>query len=202
MGFIDGFLDKMKLNGNYDEDEEYDGYDDDEEEDVTPKVRNSRKKNDDIFSSSKNNTGDDDFGDLEEKIIKSTDTRPVKPARVSRNSSASRGSSKNSSSKVVSMQGKFNPMEVCVIKPTTMEEAREIADTLVENSTVILNLEGIDVELAQRIIDFTSGACYSLGGSLQQVSSYIFVLGPYNVDITGDLQNILGGSVPSVRVGY
>ena len=93
-------------------------------------------------------------------------------------------------------------MEVCVIKPTTMEEAREIADTLVDNSTVILNLEGIDVELAQRIIDFTSGACYSLGGSLQQVSSYIFVLGPYNVDITGDLQNILGGSVPSVRVGY
>ena len=62
--------------------------------------------------------------------------------------------------------------------------------------------KGIDVELAQRIIDFTSGACYSLGGSLQQVSSYIFVLGPYNVDITGDLQNILGGSVPSVRVGY
>lgn len=57
-------------------------------------------------------------------------------------------------------------------------------------------------KLAQRIIDFTSGACYSLGGSLQQVSSYIFVLGPYNVDITGDLQNILGGSVPSVRVGY
>lgn len=57
------------------------------------------------------------------------------------------------------------------------------------------------MELAQRIIDFTSGACYSLGGSLQKVSSYIFVLGPYNVDITGDLQNILGGSAPSVRAG-
>ena len=93
-------------------------------------------------------------------------------------------------------------MEVCVIKPTSMEDTREIADTLVDNSTVILNLEGIDVELAQRIIDFTSGACYSLGGSLQKVSSYIFVLGPSNVDITGDLQNILGGSVPSVRAGY
>ncbi len=55
-------------------------------------------------------------------------------------------------------------MEVCVIKPSSMEDTREIADTLVDNSTVILNLEGIDVELAQRIIDFTSGACYSLGG--------------------------------------
>ena len=89
-----------------------------------------------------------------------------------------------------------------MIKPSSMEDAREIADTLVQGATVILNLEGIDVELAQRIIDFTSGSCYSLGGSLQKVSSYIFVLGPYNVDITGDLQNILGGSVPSVRVGY
>ena len=92
-------------------------------------------------------------------------------------------------------------MEVCVIRPTSMEDTREIADTLVDNSTVILNLEGIDMELAQRIIDFTSGACYSLGGTLQKVSSYIFILGPYNV--TGDLQNILGGnSIPSVRAGY
>ena len=94
-------------------------------------------------------------------------------------------------------------MEVCVIRPTSMEDTREIADTLVDNSTVVLNLEGLDMELAQRIIDFTSGACYSLGGSLQKVSSYIFILGPYNVDITGDLQNIRGSNpVPSVRAGY
>ena len=94
-------------------------------------------------------------------------------------------------------------MEVCVIRPSSMEDTREIADTLVDRSTVVLNLEGIDVELAQRIIDFTSGACYSLGGSLQKVSSYIFILGPEGVDITGDLQNILGSSsTPSVRAGY
>ncbi|MBQ1312533.1 MAG: cell division protein SepF, partial [Blautia sp.] len=64
-------------------------------------------------------------------------------------------------------------VEVCVIRPKSMENTREIADTLLNNSTVILNLEGIDLELAQRIIDFTSGACYSLGGTLQKVSSYI-----------------------------
>jgi len=93
-------------------------------------------------------------------------------------------------------------VEVCVIRPLSMENTREIADTLIDHSTVILNLEGIDVELAQRIIDFTSGACYSLGGTLQKVSSYIFVLGPSNVDITGDLQSILGGSSPSVSAGY
>ena len=58
------------------------------------------------------------------------------------------------------------------------------------------------LEIAQRIIDFASGACYSLNGSLQKISSYIFVLGPSSVDITGDLQNILGGATPSVRAGY
>ena len=122
---------------------------------------------------------DDDFldDDEEEKPIRTSSSK-ITPMRSSRRSSQSVN------------------MEVCVIKPTSMEDTREIADTLVDNSTVILNLEGIDVELAQRIIDFTSGACYSLGGSLQKVSSYIFVLGPSNVDITGDLQNILGGSVP------
>ena len=83
-----------------------------------------------------------------------------------------------------------------------MENTREIADTLIQGATVILNLEGLDVELAQRIIDFTSGSCYTLGGTLQKVSSYIFVLGASNVDITGDLQNIMGGNLPSVKAGY
>ena len=53
-------------------------------------------------------------------------------------------------------------MEVCVIKPTSVEDAREITETLLSGRTVILNLEGLDLEVAQRIIDFTSGATYSL----------------------------------------
>ena len=40
-------------------------------------------------------------------------------------------------------------MEVCVIRPNNMENTREIADTLIQGATVILNLEGLDVELAQ-----------------------------------------------------
>ena len=91
-----------------------------------------------------------------------------------------------------------------MIKPASMEDTREIADTLLDNATVILNLEGIDVELAQRIIDFASGACYSLNGSLQKISSYIFLVTPTNVDISGDLQDLLSGSMetPSVRGRY
>ena len=85
-------------------------------------------------------------------------------------------------------------MEVCVIKPTTIEDAREITETLLANRTVVLNLEGLDVDIAQRIIDFTSGSCFAISGNLQKISHYIFIITPAIVDISGDFQEILSGS--------
>ena len=91
-------------------------------------------------------------------------------------------------------------MEVCVIKPNSVEDAREITETLLANRTVVLNMEGLDVDIAQRIIDFTSGSCYAISGNLQKISHYIFIITPASVDISGDFQEILSGSfdVPSV----
>lgn len=86
-------------------------------------------------------------------------------------------------------------MEVCVIKPTTVEDAREITETLLANRTVVLNMEGIDVDIAQRIIDFASGSCYAISGSLQKISHFIFIITPASVDISGDFQEILSGSL-------
>ena len=93
-----------------------------------------------------------------------------------------------------------NGMEVCVIKPTSVEESREITDTLLANRTVVLNMEGLDVDMAQRIIDFASGSCYAIHGNLQKISHYIFIITPASVDISGDFQGILSGSfdVPSI----
>ncbi len=85
-------------------------------------------------------------------------------------------------------------MEVCVIKPTSVEDAREITETLLANRTVVLNLEGLDVDIAQRIIDFTSGSCFAISGNLQKISHYIFIITPASVDISGDFQEILSGS--------
>lgn len=90
-----------------------------------------------------------------------------------------------------------NGMEVCVIKPTTIEDAREITETLLANRTVVLNLEGLDVDIAQRIIDFTSGSCFAISGNLQKISHYIFIITPASVDISGDFQDIFGGSFDS-----
>ncbi|MCR5467889.1 MAG: cell division protein SepF [Lachnospiraceae bacterium] len=84
-------------------------------------------------------------------------------------------------------------MEVCVIKPTSVEDAREITETLLSNRTVVLNVEGLDVDIAQRIIDFTSGSCFAISGNLQKITNYIFIITPAAVDISGDFQGILEG---------
>lgn len=85
-------------------------------------------------------------------------------------------------------------MEVCVIKPTSVEDGREITETLLANRTVVLNLEGLDVDIAQRIIDFTSGSCFAISGNLQKISHYIFIITPASVDISGDFQELISGA--------
>lgn len=216
MDVLGKFLNAIKLNDNMDEDDDYldDSLMDDDDDFLDDEIEERPKKK---FFEKFARKSDDDMDDMdyldedddeeEEVPVKAFSRASVKTAAAKAPARQERASRPVASPKITPMRsskrGTQAPnMEVCVIKPSSMEDTREIADTLVDNSTVILNLEGIDMELAQRIIDFTSGACYSLGGSLQKVSSYIFVLGPYNVDITGDLQNILGGSVPSVRAGY
>lgn len=71
-------------------------------------------------------------------------------------------------------------------KPTSFDDSRDITDLLLDNKTVVLNLEGLDVGVSQRIIDFTSGATYAIEGNFQKVSKYIYVLTPKAVDVSGD----------------
>ena len=88
-----------------------------------------------------------------------------------------------------------NGMEVCVVKPTMFEDAREITDTLLSNRTVVLNMEGLNVDIAQRIIDFASGSAYAMHGNLQKISHYIFIITPPSVDISGDFQDLISGTL-------
>lgn len=196
MGVLDKFLDAIKVNDDYDDDEFLDDEFDDDFDDEKPKRRFFKKLEED----------DDDLDDYEPR--RRTEKQPApKAAKTAKPQKTVKSPSSASSSKVTPMRQvkrTGSAMEVCVIKPTNMEDTREIADTLIANCTVILNLEGLDMEVAQRIIDFTSGSCYSIGGSLQKVSSYIFILTPASVDITGDYQQILSGAfdIPSIRTEY
>ena len=89
-------------------------------------------------------------------------------------------------------------MEVALVKPAVFDDAKEIVDDLLIGKAVVLNMEGINTEIAQRIIDFTSGATYSMNGKLQKISNYIFIITPENVNLSGEFQDLLnsaGGSL-------
>ena len=91
-------------------------------------------------------------------------------------------------------------MEVCVIKPNSIEDAREITETLLNGRTVVLNMEGLSLDIAQRIIDFTSGSCFAISGNLQKISNYIFIITPPSVDVSGDFQELLDGMGGSLHI--
>ncbi|MCM1134664.1 MAG: cell division protein SepF [Clostridium sp.] len=145
------------------------------------------------------NEEDDDFYD-DDYYDEPVEEKPKKLSAVREETAAEeeRTVKKAPPAKVTPMrQAKKNSsagMEVCVIKPTSIEDAREITETLLANRTVVLNLEGLDVDIAQRIIDFTSGSCFAISGNLQKISHYIFIITPAIVDISGDFQEILSGS--------
>ena len=84
-------------------------------------------------------------------------------------------------------------MEVSMIKPTSIEDSKEICDYLLAGKAVVLNMEGLHTEVAQRIIDFTSGSTYSMNGNLQKISNYIFIATPESVELSGDFQDLLNG---------
>lgn len=82
-------------------------------------------------------------------------------------------------------------MEVSMVRPASMEDARDICEMLLSGRAVVINMEGVQLELAQRIIDFASGACYSIDGNLQKISNYIFIITPNNIELSGDFQNMI-----------
>ena len=85
-----------------------------------------------------------------------------------------------------------NKMGVCVVKVQSVEDGQAIIDTLLENRTCVVNLEGIGIDIAQRVMDITFGANVALDGHLQQISKNIFIVTPRSVDISGDFSESFG----------
>jgi cell division inhibitor SepF len=97
---------------------------------------------------------------------------------------------KKQSGKVVSMHQQ-NQFKVVIIQPEAFEDAQGICEHLKDKKPVIINLEILEKETAQRIVDFLSGSVYALEGNIQKVSNGIFLIAPNNVDIMGDFKEDL-----------
>lgn len=169
MGMMDNLLNKMKMVD--DQDEDYDDYDDyDEYEDEDDEKNSSRKS---LFRKNIRKSSGEESEDLSPKSAYSV------PEATS-----GKGS--------VTMMRTGKGGEVSAIAPKGFEDANAVADVLLSHKAVILNLEGIDLAAAQRIIDFAAGACYTLGGSLQRISKKIYIVAPSDMNLSGDFLESIG----------
>ena len=180
MSVIDNFINSMKFNN--DPEDEYDdefgdleeGYDDEDVEEEAPRPLFGRKR---------------------------AAAQEEYPAPARRTSLAGSNAPAVAPVKRGGSTGGGN-MQVRIIKPSSFDQCRQIADTLLSHRTVLLNLEGLDVNTAQRIVDFASGSCYALHGNFMKISHFIIVITPEDVDIAGDINmdggdNILGALASS-----
>ena len=74
--------------------------------------------------------------------------------------------------------------KVHALAPTGFNDAKEIGDRLRGSQPVIVNLQGVDRDLARRLIDFASGLTYGLSGSMEKVADAVFLLTPSNVEVS------------------
>lgn len=73
---------------------------------------------------------------------------------------------------------------VHVVEPSGFNDAQEVGDRLKVNEPVILNLQGLSRDLQRRLIDFSSGLAYAVGGSMSRVADQVFLLTPSNVEVS------------------
>ena len=112
------------------------------------------------------------------------------PPQAVRSSVQATAPSRRNTSQVVSIHTNIQ-MQVVIVKPENYEDAQEICDQVKSKKPVVVNLENAEFPVAQRIMDFLSGTCYSLDGTIQRVANNIFVIAPENVDISGDFKEEL-----------
>ena len=106
---------------------------------------------------------------------------PAKPRFLSRPVS--------NNNKVVSMR---RGMEVSLIKPTSLDDAKEICDYLLAGKAVVLNMEGIHMETAQRIMIYLRSDLFPQRKSPEDFQLYLY-RDASSVELSGDFQDLLSG---------
>jgi len=154
-------------------DDAYDDYDIEEDEEMAPRGRRPQDAEPRNGRGPRDETGG-------EGVVRTLPSRPTFPSRDFDPSQSRRDDSgvqprpqRSSGSRPA---GGSN--EPAAVSPRRFDQAQEVADKFKEGQPVIMNLEGADREVARRLIDFASGLCYGLDGSMEKVANGVYLLKP------------------------
>ncbi len=128
------------------------------------------------------------YAEADDEVVR---TAPVRPSFPLNDSSSSRRSPQQPTDDSSVQPRPTNPRpqtptvrtlplntEPSTVKPRRFDQAQEIADRFKEGLPVIMNLENTERDVSRRLIDFASGLCYGLNGSMEKVASGVYLLKP------------------------
>lgn len=88
---------------------------------------------------------------------------------------------------IAATQPELSPMDrIVTLHPRTYSEARTIGEQYREGNPVIMNLSDMEETERKRLVDFASGLVFGLHGSIERVTSKVFLLSPENVSVSND----------------
>lgn len=70
------------------------------------------------------------------------------------------------------------------VSPGAFNDAQEIGDRFKSGQPVIVNLQTVDRDLRRRLVDFSSGLCYAMGGKMDRVADQVYLLTPADVEVS------------------
>ena len=83
---------------------------------------------------------------------------------------------------------------IITVHPRTYNEARTIGEHFRDGVPVIMNLSEMEDADAKRLVDFAAGLIFGLRGTIERITSKVFLLSPHNVNVTAeDKERIAGG---------
>ncbi len=173
--FIGKMLDALKLNEEFDDDD-YEGFDEEEELDPIEVERLEQREKKRHAKEERKAARQHSYQREEEDDYREPEVAPM-PKRTS---------FRTASNKVVPIHTTSRGSEICVIRPNNFGDSQDACEMLMQGHAVVVILEGIDIMEAQRIMDFISGCVFSISGKMHQISRYIFIFSPENVDVSGD----------------
>ena len=75
---------------------------------------------------------------------------------------------------------------VILTEPLVFADSKDIIDDIKRNKVAIINLSKLDLETADRLLDFISGGIYALGARLKTIGEDIYLCVPNGVEVSGD----------------
>ena len=163
-----GFVDKIsKMWNPPDDDYEEEYYEDEVYEDEEPEEEES-------YSSSRKSSPSSFFH---------------RSSSSSSDSSSSYSSASTSSNNVVNFSSRASSqLQVVVFKPTTYtDDAKAIADAILSNCAVVINLERASADDYLKILLFINGVSYAKNAEIKMIATKTYIITPRNVELSGDV---------------